>query len=204
VASVSSLFVLRIFQYQGTNLRLTVVAPNYSETNYQFYNTNFRVLLIMQYNKVLILLSPTKNTYTTEFSVLQDLLSLRGRLSSEKLTNTYQTWIVQSSILNSVLLLIAVHYFNMNIQESKLKGLSESRFGSMIFLFRIAGIPLKIKRLKPIYTVYMVIVTICSCSTFIAVSVDEFIHRDDLRRAMTTIRVLLSITNVMWIFSYFR
>jgi O-antigen ligase len=92
----------------------------------------------------------------------------------------------------------------MNIQESKLKGLSECRFGSVIFLFRMAGIPLKMKKLKPIYTLYMVTVTIFSCSTFIAVSVDEFIHKKDLRRAMTTIRVLLSITNVMWIFSYFR
>jgi hypothetical protein len=92
----------------------------------------------------------------------------------------------------------------MDIQESKLKGLSECRFGSMIYLVRMAGIPLKMKNLKPIYILYMVTVTIFSFSTFIAVSVDAFIHRNDLRRAMTTIRVLLSITNVMWIFSYFR
>ena len=159
----------------------------------------------MQFNKVLILISPTKNTYTTELSVLQNRLSLRGRLSSEKVTRIKpELCKVTSSILNSELLLIAVHYFKMNIQETKLKGLWESRFGSVIFLFRMAGIPLKMKKLKPIYTIYMVTVTIFSCSTFIAVSVDEFIHRNDLRRAMTTMRVLLSLTNVMWIFSHLR
>jgi hypothetical protein len=92
----------------------------------------------------------------------------------------------------------------MNIQETKLKGLSEIRFGSMIFLLRMAGIPLKMKKLKPIYTVYMVTVTVCSYSTFIGVSVDAYIHRDDLGRAMATMRVLLSLTNIMWIFFYSR
>jgi hypothetical protein len=92
----------------------------------------------------------------------------------------------------------------MNRQETKLKGLSEIRFRSMIFLLSMAGIPLKMKKIKPIYTVYMVTVTVCSYSTFIGVSVDAYIHRDDLGRAMTTIRVLLSFMNVIWIFSYSR
>jgi hypothetical protein len=92
----------------------------------------------------------------------------------------------------------------MNMQETKLKGLSESRFGSMIFLLRMAGIPLKMKKIKPIYAIYVVTVTICSCSTFIGMFVDAYIHRDDLGRAMTTIRALISITNVMWIFLYTR
>jgi hypothetical protein len=92
----------------------------------------------------------------------------------------------------------------MNTDESKLKGLSESRFSSTIFLFRMAGIPFNMKKIKPLYTIYMVTVPICSCSTFIGVSVDAYIHRDDLGRAMTTIRALFSITNVMWIFSYCR
>ena len=54
--------------------------------------------------------------------------TLREIRSSEKVTNINT---------NSVLFLIAVYYFLMNIQETKLKGLSESRFGSMIFILRI-------------------------------------------------------------------
>jgi len=109
---------------------------------------------------------------------------------------------VPSSILKSVSYLIEAHYFNTNMQESKLKGLSEIRFGSTIFLLRMAGIPLKMKKLKPIYILYMLTVIICSCSTFIGVYVDVYIHRDDLGRAMTTMRALIPFTNVMWIFSY--
>jgi len=109
-----------------------------------------------------------------------------------------------SSILRLVLFLIVVHYFNMNIQETKLKGLSESRFGSMIFLLRMAGIPLKMKKLKPIYSIFMVTVIICSCSTVTGMFVDAYVNRDDLGRVMTTIRGLFSVTNVMWIFLYTR
>ena len=42
------------------NLRRTVVAPNYPGANKRFYNSNFRVLLIMQFNKLLITISPRK------------------------------------------------------------------------------------------------------------------------------------------------
>jgi len=109
-----------------------------------------------------------------------------------------------SSILNSVLFLIAVHRFHMNRKETKLKGLSESRFGSMIFLLRMAGIPCKMKKISTIYSVYMITVIICGFSTFIGMFVDVYIHRDDLGRAMTSMRVLIPFTNVIWIFSYCR
>jgi len=92
----------------------------------------------------------------------------------------------------------------MNVQEPKLKGLSEIRFGSTIFLLRMAGIPLKMKKPKPLYTIYMVTVIVCSFSTFVGVHVDAYIHRDDLGRVMTTMRLLLSFVNITWIFSYLR
>jgi hypothetical protein len=105
-----------------------------------------------------------------------------------------------NSILNSMLHDTAVHYFNMNTEKPELKGLSEIRFGSMIFLFRMAGVPFQMKKMQTIYAVYMVTVLICSCSTFIGMSVDAYIHRDDLGRALTTIRVLIPITNIIWVF----
>jgi hypothetical protein len=92
----------------------------------------------------------------------------------------------------------------MNKRESKLKGVSESRFGSMIFLFKIAGIPIQMKEISTIYGVYMITVIICGISTYIGMFVDVYIHWDDLGRAMTTIRVLIPFTNVMWIYSYCR
>jgi len=90
----------------------------------------------------------------------------------------------------------------MNRQEPKLKGLSKNRFGSMIFLLRMSGIPFKIKKLSSMHAVYMITVIICGCSTFIALFVDVYVHWDNLGRAMTTMRALLPATNVMWILLY--
>jgi hypothetical protein len=184
-----------------------VVAPNYLKAKFRFQNTNFHVLLIMQFNKVLIISSPyTIVTYFKELSVIQKLLIFRAIPSSVKVTNTKQMWIVKTSsnILNSVLFLIQAQYFNMNTRERKLNGVSEIRFFSMIFLLRMAGIPFKMKKISTIYTIYMVTVIICTCSTCIGTFIDVYINWDDLGRAMTTMRVLISFANIMWIFSNCR
>jgi hypothetical protein len=92
----------------------------------------------------------------------------------------------------------------MNTEKRKLKGHSETRFGSMIFLLRMAGVPFQMKKISTIYAMYMITVILCSCSTIIGMFFDVYIHRDDLGRAMTTMRALFPYTNVMWIFSYCR
>ena len=92
----------------------------------------------------------------------------------------------------------------MNTEEPKLKGVSEGRFGSMIFLLRMAGIPVKMKKVSTIYTVYMVTVIVCTYSTFIGMFVDVYLHWDDFGRAMKTLSVLIPFTNIIWIFSYCR
>lgn len=103
-----------------------------------------------------------------------------------------------------MLLLIAVRYFNMNIKETKLKGLLESRFGWMIFLLRMSGIPLKMNKVSTIHAVYMRTVIICVTTTYLGMFIDVYVHREDLGRAMKSMRALISCTNVMWIFSNFR
>jgi hypothetical protein len=82
--------------------------------------------------------------------------------------------------------------------------MQELRFGSMIFLFRMAGIPLKMKKISTIYGVYMITVIISNCSVFIGMFVDVYIKREELGRAMTTMRTLFPFTNIMWIFLYCR
>jgi len=121
-----------------------------------------------------------------------------------QILNTRELSTASSSILNSVLLLIAVHYLNMNRKDTKLKELLEIRFGSTIFLFRMAGIPVQMKKPPTIYGVYMITLIICGCSTFIGMFVDVYIHWDDLGRAMTKMRVLIPFTNVIWIYFYCR
>jgi hypothetical protein len=87
-------------------------------------------------------------------------------------------------------------------QETKLKGLSEIRFGSIIVLFRMAGVPLQMKKKSTIYAIYMVTVIVCCFSTSIGMLADVYMHWDELGRAMTTMRALITMMNLMWIFPY--
>ena len=121
-----------------------------------------------------------------------------------QIPNTRELSKASSRILNSVLHLIAVHYINMNRKEAKLKGMSEIRFGSMIFFFRMAGIPLKMKKISIIYGVYMITVIVCTCSVFIGMFADVYIKWEGLGRAMTTMPTLIPFTNIMWIYFYCR
>ena len=92
----------------------------------------------------------------------------------------------------------------MNRKEKKPKGLSEIRFDSMIFLFRAAGIPLKLKQVPTLYAAYMTTVIICHFSIFVGMFADVYVHRDDLGRAMTSVRLLIPALNIIWTFSCCR
>jgi hypothetical protein len=91
----------------------------------------------------------------------------------------------------------------MKREETKLKGLSDSRFHSIIYFFRMAGVPLKIKKISSIYAIYMIIVIVCASTTCLGMCVDVYVHRDDLGRAMTTMCVLIPLTSVVWISWYY-
>ena len=91
-------------------------------------------------------------------------------------------------------------HFCMETEETKVKVLSEIRFRSLIFFLRLAGIPFKMKRTSTLYIFYMITVIICTCSTFLGMLVDVYLHRDDLGHVMRTIRVLTAITNTVWIY----
>jgi len=82
--------------------------------------------------------------------------------------------------------------------------MAEIRFRSMIFLLRMAGIPFKMNKISTLYAIYMIAVIVCASTTYLGMFVEVYNHRDDLGRAMTTVRMLIPISNVMWIFSYCR
>jgi hypothetical protein len=92
----------------------------------------------------------------------------------------------------------------MDNEVSKVKGLSNSRFGSVIFLLRLAGIPFKMKKMSTIYTIYMITVIFCTCTTFVGMLVDVYIHRNYLGHAMANIRVSIGFTNVVWMVIHCR
>jgi len=92
----------------------------------------------------------------------------------------------------------------MDNEVLQVKGLSNSRFGSIIFLLRVAGIPLKMKKMSTLYAIYMITVISCSCTTFVGMFVDVYMYRDDLGHVMTNIRVSIGFMNVLWLLFYCR
>ena len=92
----------------------------------------------------------------------------------------------------------------MDSEKIKLNSLTYRRFGSIILLFRLAGIPFQKKKISIIYAIYMRTVIICASTTYLGMLVDVYVHWNDLERAMTTLRVLILVTNMMWIYTYCR
>jgi len=92
----------------------------------------------------------------------------------------------------------------MKRKVSQMENLSEIRFGSVVLLFRISGIPLKIKKMSTLYTIYMITVIFCTSTTFVGMIVDVYIHRDNLRHAATNIRGSIAVTSMIWIWCYCR
>jgi hypothetical protein len=92
----------------------------------------------------------------------------------------------------------------MDNELVKVKELSNSRFGSIIYFLRLAGLPFKMNKMSTIYAIYMITAISCSCTTFLGMFADVYIHRNDLRHAMTNIRVSIAFTNTMWLIFYCR
>ena len=92
----------------------------------------------------------------------------------------------------------------MNNEVPEVKGLSNRRFGSIIFLLRLAGIPFKMKNMPTFYAVYMITAVCCTCTTFVGMFADAYLHRDDLGHVMTNIRASIGFTNALWMFFYCR
>jgi hypothetical protein len=91
----------------------------------------------------------------------------------------------------------------MEREAPKLSDQLKSRFGFIIFFFRLAGIPFKIKS-TTIYALYRRIMIICTCSTTLAMFIDVYVHRDHLEHTTANTRLLIPVTNNVWIYLYIR
>jgi hypothetical protein len=92
----------------------------------------------------------------------------------------------------------------MQSEAPKVIGKCEGRFGSTIFLLRLAGIPFMMKNKSVIYTLYMRTVVFCSCITTLGTYADVYARRDDLGHLITNIRLLIPVMNDIWIYFYCR
>ena len=121
--------------------------------------------------------------------------------SAVDLTNSKwsQTAYRIEQILSFEINLFPLH-FCMEREETKVKGLSEIRFRSVIFLLRLGGIPFKMKEMSPVYVIYMLAVVISTWSTFLGLFVDVYINRGNLAHVVTTVRVLTGTAIALWIY----
>jgi hypothetical protein len=92
----------------------------------------------------------------------------------------------------------------MEVVGQKLKKQSDNYFNSIVFFFRLAGVPLKMNNISTVYAVYMITVMFCSSSTFIGFIVGVYEHRDDLGHIMSSMRVLMPLINTLIIYVYCR
>ena len=125
--------------------------------------------------------------------------------SSGNIINSLRYWIVEYFRRYFTLLkFFYVFYFDMDNEVSKVKGLSNSRFGPIIFLLRLTGIPFKMKKMSTLYAIYMTTVISCFCATYVGMFFDVYIHRNDFGHVMTNIRVSIVFANFLWMFIYCR
>jgi hypothetical protein len=92
----------------------------------------------------------------------------------------------------------------MEIEEQKVKRLSDNCFNFIVFFFRLGGVPFKINKISIIYAIYMTTVIFCSSSTIIGLFVDVYKYWDDLGHIMTSLRVLMPLMDFMFIYCYCR
>jgi hypothetical protein len=76
--------------------------------------------------------------------------------------------------------------------------LHESRFKIFLFIFRLGGLPLKLKRVSEINTVYNATIIACFYVTSVSLFMDTFVHRHQLEYAMKKLRVFIAFILVAW------
>jgi hypothetical protein len=79
------------------------------------------------------------------------------------------------------------------------KSLIENRFKVLLFLYRSGGIPLNMKSVSRLNTVYDAIVIVCFYITAICVGVDTLVHRHQLTLVMKKLRIFLGMLLGTWL-----
>jgi hypothetical protein len=144
--------------------------------------------------------------YVQALSAIDNALAVTGTLKQWRSDQYWTNENFQSfeNCFKICFTLLRAALFLMDSGEPKLKELSEERFGSIIFFLRLGGIPFKTRKLSTIYAIYMTTAIICSFTVFLGFFADLYVHLDDLGYAMTNMRLLISMTDVLWLLTCCR
>jgi hypothetical protein len=76
--------------------------------------------------------------------------------------------------------------------------LNESRFKTLLFVLRLGGIPLNIKSVSAVNTLYNATIILCYYVTMMCLYMDTFVHRHHLVQAMKKLRVIMGMQGCVW------
>jgi len=76
--------------------------------------------------------------------------------------------------------------------------LHESRFKILLFIFRLSGLPIKLKRVSRIYAVYSATIMVCFYITTVCLFMETFVHRRQLDYVMKKLRLFLAFAVALW------
>jgi hypothetical protein len=90
----------------------------------------------------------------------------------------------------------------MNTKESQLCDVTENRFRTVLLLLRIGGVPVNMKKLSLLISVYKAVMAFHSYALYLVCAVmNSFVHKHELKRFMKTFRSLIAASLVVWRFS---
>jgi hypothetical protein len=94
----------------------------------------------------------------------------------------------------------------IHIMEAQQRGkiLSEHRFRKVLFILRLAGIPLNMHTVPRLYTAYNGTIITCFYFTYFACLMDLIFSDGNLVGAMKTIRIIIGMQFGVWIHIFFR
>jgi hypothetical protein len=89
-------------------------------------------------------------------------------------------------------------YKKGNVDTARTNERSESRFKTLLFVLRLGGIPLNMKSVSAVNTVYSATIIACYYSTMLCLYMDTFAHRHHLVQAMKKLRVIMGMQGCVW------
>ena len=88
--------------------------------------------------------------------------------------------------------------------DSGCNNLLESRFKILLFIFRLGGLPLKLKSESRINAVYSATIIVCFYITSLCIFMDTFVPGHVLEDAMKKLRSLIGFILITWMHLSFR
>jgi hypothetical protein len=93
---------------------------------------------------------------------------------------------------------------DVKADEQHDSGVSRRRFGTILFLFKLAGLPLGSHSAPRAQSAYNMTIAFCHYFTYVSCVMDVYVNRSNLEELVKSIRLWLSMTFVTALDLFFR